>query len=99
MKIQLTPDLKRATRRCIWFEPPEQAVQDIPRLAAYILTYGTPEDIFTLREQIDDTQLQECLDHAPPGIFDKRSWAYWNLVIGRYTPPPLPERKLENIKI
>ena len=44
MKIQLTPDLARATRRCIWFEPPEQAVQDIPRLAAYILTYGTPED-------------------------------------------------------
>jgi hypothetical protein len=93
MSIKLTEEMKKAVERCVWFEPPEQAVKDIPRLAAYILTYGTPEDTFALREQINDAELKKCLDKAPPGIYDKRSWAYWNLVVGRYDTPPMPERK------
>ena len=92
MTLKLTEDLRRAAEHCVWFEPPEQAVQDTARLAAYILTYGTPEDTFALRAQLDGQALAECLDHAPPGIFDPRSWAYWNLVVGRYAPPPMPER-------
>jgi hypothetical protein len=32
------------------------------------------------------------IEQAPPGIFDPRSWAYWNLKIGRYPAPPLPQR-------
>ena len=92
MTVKLTEELKKAVQRCVWFEPPEQAIQDIARLAAYILTYGTPEDTDALRNQIDSEALIECLDNAPPGIYDKRSWAYWNLVAGRYDTPPMPER-------
>jgi hypothetical protein len=33
------------------------------------------------------------LEHPPPGVFDARSWAYWNLVLaGRPPAPPLPTR-------
>lgn len=98
MRLNLTADLRRAAQRCVWFEPPEQAVQNTARLAAYILTYGMAEDTFALRAQLDDRALAECLDHAPPGIFDPRSWAYWNLVVGRYTPPPMPERCFETAR-
>src|SRR5208283_3927990 len=31
-------------------------------------------------------------DKAPPGIFDPRSWACWNLKCGRLPAPPLPAR-------
>ena len=92
MNIELTDDLKMAVQRCVWFEPPEVAIQDIARLTAYILTYGTPEDTFALRCQMNNEMLLECLDKAPPGIYDKRSWAYWNLVAGRYDPPSMPKR-------
>lgn len=95
MTLKLTAALRRAAEHCVWFEPPEQAVQDTARLAAYILTYGTPEDTFALRAQLDNVALKACLDHAPPGVFDPRSWAYWNLVVGRETPPPMPERSLD----
>ncbi len=94
VEIRLTEELKKAVEHCVWFEPPELAVRDVVRLAAYILTYGTPEDTFAFRDQIDDEILTECLDKAPPGIFDQRSWAYWNLVVGRYDTPPMPERVL-----
>ena len=92
MRLRSTEELKKAVEHCVWFESPEQAIQDTARLAAYILTYGTPEDTYALRDQLDDAALVKCLDESPPGIYDQRSWAYWNLVVGRYNPPPMPER-------
>lgn len=86
-EISLTTAMRKAVKRCIWFEPPEEAIKNTPRLAAYILTHGMPEDTQELRKQI--------LDEAPTGIYDPRSWAYWNLVVGRYDTPPLPTRSFE----
>jgi hypothetical protein len=63
-------------------------------LVAYVLTYGTHEDVRTLRRYLSDGELLEALDHAPPGIFDPRSWTYWNLKLGRYPAPPMPMRRL-----
>lgn len=92
-EISLTDELRRAAARCLWFEPPEQAIADLPRLAAHILTYGSIEDVAALRAQAPEHQLRALLDAAPPGVFDERSWAYWNLVVGRYDTPPMPVRR------
>jgi hypothetical protein len=91
-RLTLTDDLARVARRCVWFEPPERAIADPARFAAYVLTYGTHEDVKVLRAQVDDAALRALLDKAPPGIFDPRSWAYWNLKLGRFPAPPTPVR-------
>ncbi len=90
--LQLTPELEQVARRVIWFEPPEQAIAYPARFVAYAMTYGLHQDMAVLRWQLSDDDLREALDHAPPGIFDARSWAYWNLKLDRYPPPPLPVR-------
>lgn len=92
--LVLTEALRRAAERCVWYEPPEAAVTDPARLVAHILTYGGIEDIHALRAQYSDKDLKDALDAAPPGIYDGRSWAYWNLMVGRYTAPPMPARRL-----
>lgn len=92
-KLELTEDLARAARRCVWFEAPEQAIADPVRFAAYVLTYGAIADVTALRRQLDDDALREALRRAPPGIFDPRSWAYWHLMLDLGEPPPLPERR------
>jgi hypothetical protein len=92
--ISLTPEFEDVSRRVIWFEEPEQAVADPVRFIAYAMTYGTHEDMKIVRSQFSDTELVEALDKAPPGIFDGRSWAYWNLKLDRYPTPPLPQRNL-----
>jgi len=92
-QVSLTEELRKAAERCVWFEPPEQAVEDLPRLAAHILTYGSVEDVAALLKQLREEELRSLLDSAPPGIFDERSWAYWNLMVGRYETPPMPTRK------
>ena len=91
--IRLTPEFENVSRNVIWFEEPEQAVSDPVRFIAYAMTYGTHEDMKTVREQFSDDELIEALDHAPPGIFDGRSWAYWNLKLDRYPTPPMPKRR------
>lgn len=93
MKALKLTDRLRKSARCIWFEPPEKAVADPARFVAYVLTYGTIDDVAALREQLDWDDIREALDHAPPGVFDARSWAYWNLMVGRYETPPMPARR------
>jgi hypothetical protein len=90
-----TPELEAVARRTVWFEPPAEALADPYHFMAYALTYGTYEDVTTVRKYVSDSELVEALDHAPPGVFDPRSWAYWNLKVGRYPAPPLPARKLD----
>ena len=91
-----TPDLEAVARHTVWFEPPAKALSYPYRFVAYVLTYGTYEDVMTLRKYVSNSDFIEALDNAPPGIFDPRSWAYWNLKIGRYPAPPLPVRKLDS---
>jgi hypothetical protein len=88
-----TPELQAVARRAVWFQPPDEALQDVVRFVAYVLTYGTHSDVSTLRRYISNDELREALDQAPPGIFDPRSWAYWNLKIDRYPAPPMPTRR------
>ena len=78
----------------ICFELPQQAIELTSRFVAYAMTYGVHSDMKVVRKQLPDDDLREALDHAPPGIFDPRSWAYWNVILGRYPAPPMPERSI-----
>ena len=79
--------MEAIARRVIWFEEPEAALAFPYRFLAYAMTYATHEDVREIRRHID------ALDHAPPGIIDPRSWAYWNSKMGRPPAPPMPERR------
>lgn len=89
-----TPELLRVARRVVWFKRPEEALADPAHFLAHVMTYGTCEDLEALRGTIGDEELLEALDNAPPGVFDPRSWTYWNLRFGRAPAPPLPRRAL-----
>lgn len=90
----LTAELAAVARRVVWFESPEQAIADPVRFAAYAMTYGNHADMQVLRRQFSDDDLREALAAAPPGIFDGRSWADWNLMLDRQPTPPMPVREL-----
>lgn len=94
IKLKLTPELAQVARRCVWFKTPEEAIRYPAHLVAHVLTYGTHEDVKVLRQQLSDDDLREAIDTAPPGVFDPRSWTYWNLMLGRDEAPPMPRRRL-----
>jgi hypothetical protein len=87
-----TPELLRVARRVVWFEEPARALADSLQFLAHLMVFGTVEDLAALRGIVGKDDYRELLEHAPPGVFDARSWAYWNLVCGRHPTPPLPLR-------
>ena len=92
--LQATPALLRVARRVMWFEKPERALADPVQFLAHVMVFGGVEDLKALRGIVGKNEYREVLQHAPPGIFDARSWAYWNLVCDRQPTPPLPTRAL-----
>jgi hypothetical protein len=86
------PELLRVAPRLMRFEPPERALADPVRFLAYVMTYSTIEELAVVRRHVDMDDLRAALDRAPPGIMDERSWAYWNVMTGRYPVPPIPRR-------
>jgi hypothetical protein len=95
--IPITPETLCLARNIVWFEAPEEALADPVRFMAYAMTYALPEDMRLIRRYVSDDDFREALDHAPPGIIDPRSWAYWNSKMGRYPPPPAPVRRFAHL--
>lgn len=93
--IILTPELREAVKRIIWFEPPEQAVRNTARFMAYAFRYGMADDMRLLRNTLGDDDLHRALANAPPGIIDERSWSYWHALLGKFPPPPMPQRRFD----
>lgn len=96
--IPLTPQIAEVARRIIWFEAPEKALANPIRFMAYAMTYARHKDMRIIRQYVSDDEIRQALDSAPPGIIDPRSWAYWNLRMGRFPPPPPPKRILTPAK-
>lgn len=92
--LPLSADLLAVAPRVVWFEAPEKALADPVRFLAYVMTYGTAEDLAVVRRHVGDEGFKEAVEQAPPGIMDARSWAYWNVMAGKDEIPPMPARHL-----
>ncbi|MGH9338555.1 MAG: hypothetical protein ACRD1R_02950 [Acidobacteriota bacterium] len=86
-------DLARVARRVVWYDTPETSLEDPAKFLAHVMTYGTIQDMVTTEKYFSAEDFRRALEKAPPGVFDPRSWAYWNTVFGRVPVPPMPKRK------
>jgi hypothetical protein len=84
--------LLRVARRVVWFEEPARALADPVQFLAHVMVLGTVEDLAALHGIVDKDDYRDVLDHAPPGIFDERTWAYRSLVCERRPAAPMPVR-------
>ena len=91
--LPTTPELLKVAARVVWFKPPDEALAEPEHFLAHVMTYGTPDDLRALHGIVGLNEFREALDHAPAGVFDARSWAYWHLKCGRAPAPPLPVRQ------
>lgn len=86
-------ELRREAKRVVWFKTPEEALEDKQLFLAHVMTFGTLEDIVTAMKYYSDADFDFVLAEPPVGIFDRRSWNYWNLRYHHEPVPPLPRRK------
>jgi hypothetical protein len=64
--IPLNDETKALAERLVWFESPAEALADPIRFIAYAFARATHEDMKVLRIYVDDDDLNEALDKAPP---------------------------------
>ena len=74
-------------------------LKEIPRFEASaglvpLMTYGTIDDLEVARRFYDEDDFRGALESALPGVFDRRSWTYWHVVLGLGPAPPRPVREL-----
>ena len=100
--LRCSPSTMARPLPCVWdikrpsisiFSPMLLATPTSSRNPYRISTYGTVEDLRAVQDFIGLDEFREVRDHAPPGIFDARSWTYWHLKCGRTPAPPLPVRR------
>ncbi len=85
-------ELQMVTKRIVWFKKPKDALQDTKLFLAHVMTYGTLSDITTTLHYFSESDFEAVLVDPPPGIFDRRSWTYWNVRYRREPVPALPKR-------
>lgn len=89
-----TPEMVAIAKRVVWYKEAEDTLRDPVLFLCHLMTYTLPDDVTTVAEYVSPDQFKHALEHAPPSIFDPRSWAYWNIKLGRNPVPPMPERLL-----
>jgi len=90
----LSQELRDVAKHVIWFESAEDALRFPERFLAYLMTYGSLEDVLVAKRHFSEEEFFAALVNAPPGIFDPASWTYWNLALNREPAPPLPKRSI-----
>jgi hypothetical protein len=87
-------DLLHVAKRVVWFKAPDDAVKDVKLFLAHVMTYGTLTDITTTLQYFSEKDFEAVLNDPPPGVFDRRSWTYWNVRYHRKPVPELPKRQI-----
>jgi hypothetical protein len=91
---ELKSELLAVGAKVFWWGRAEEALTNLPRFVAQVMTYGDWEDVSLTLRVLGEEVFATVLDTPPPGVFDEKSWNYWHLWFGRISVPPLPVRKL-----
>jgi hypothetical protein len=91
--MQWEEQLKPIARELIWWQPPEISLGDPRRFLAQVMTFGTWDEVQFVKRAFGPAALKEVVLHAPAGVFDGPSWAYWRAVFG-LGEAELPRRSL-----
>jgi hypothetical protein len=89
----MNAELQNVAKALFWWEAPETALADPRRFLAQVMTLGTWQEVQLVLANLGWDAFRDALLHAPAGIFDGRSWAYWHAVFG-LPEPALPVRSL-----
>ena len=81
-------------KKYVWWKTAEVEVNQLPHLMAQVFTFGTWNDAYAMYIHLGDQHCKELLKEAPPGIFNKKSWNFWHLLLKEQQIPALPARKL-----
>jgi hypothetical protein len=86
-------ELIRIARKVVWYDTPEQTLQDLKTFLAHLMVYGAPAEVAAVERYIPKEEFQKVLEDAPAGVFTAEAWTRWHDRFGIVPTPPLPRRR------
>ena len=93
-RLQADHRARSMAQKYVWWQSSEHTLADGRLLLAQMMTLGTADDVRWLLSVASSEDLLRVLDAPPVGVFNRRSWAFWHLRLGREVIPDLPARRL-----
>ncbi|MGH8219649.1 MAG: hypothetical protein ACREUT_13960 [Steroidobacteraceae bacterium] len=84
--------LEAVARHVNWYTEPQRVLAEPDWFLAQVMARGSFEDIVTILEHYSRDDLRQAYLAAPPGLFTRRAWAYWGLMLVDDAARPMPER-------
>jgi len=85
--------LEAIAERIVWWKPAAEAIADRRHFLARVMATGTFDEVRFVAEIFPPDAFRDVLENPPAGVFDARSWAYWNVLFERDA-GQLPGRRL-----
>lgn len=92
LKVPHPPDLLRIARKVVWYDRPEQTLQDLDTFLAHLMVYGSPADVAVTGQYVPAEEFRRVLENAPAGLFTQEVWPKWREQLGMPL-QPLPRRR------
>ena len=93
-RLQADRRARSMAQKYVWWQAPEHTLADGRLLLAQMMTLGTADDVRWLLSVVSSEDMLRVLDDPPVSVFNRRSWAFWHLRLGRDVIPDLPARRL-----
>jgi len=84
--------IAQIARRIAWWQSREKTLARPLDFVGRVMASGSMDEIRDVEEFFGRRVLCQALENASPGVFDRRSWNYWHLVLGLERSVPLPVR-------
>ena len=78
--------------RVAWWQEPERTLVRPLEFVARVMASGSLDEVRDVEQLFGRAALREAVTRASPGVFDRRAWNYWLLVLGLDRSTPLPAR-------
>lgn len=88
----MTTSLESIARRVNWYMAPDRLLANVDLFLSQVMARGSTEDIVYVQQRFSCEEMRHAYLHAPPGLFTKRAWAYWGLMLLGNPDLPMPER-------
>lgn len=85
-------ELESVARHVNWYTDPQRLLSNRDLFLCQVMARGSIEDLTVAQHHFGREDFRKAILNAPPGLFSKRAWAYWTLMLVDDPSHPMPER-------
>jgi len=88
----MSASLQEIAKRVNWYTDPERLLADVDLFLSQVMARGSTKDVIAVQQRYSHDALRKAYLCAPRGLFTRRAWAYWGLMLLGNPNHPMPER-------